>query len=84
LLSEATALARQVREQYPKNTEYLLQVGCCYAVCADWIVRGKSETQLTSTEIEEREGYITLAIECLRQAKAAGYDHLHTLEVEPD
>jgi tetratricopeptide (TPR) repeat protein len=82
--AEAAAFAEKLRQNYPKNTNYLLQAACGYALSAPGVGADKSPAALTVEEQSRRQRYLDRAVEVLRQAKVNGYKDVKNLEVEPD
>jgi tetratricopeptide (TPR) repeat protein len=82
--AEAAAFAEKLQKSFPKETNYLIQSACGFALSASGVGQGKSESALTTEERTLRQGYLDRAVEVLRQAKINGYKDVKNLEVEPD
>ena len=82
--AEAAAFAEKLQKQFPKDTNYLIQAACGFALSAPGVGQGKSESALTAEELALRHCYLDRAVEALRQARANGYKDVKNLEVEPD
>jgi hypothetical protein len=81
---EAATFAAELRQGFDKDSSYLFQVACGYALAAAGVGHGKSERKISSEERAQRQRYLDLALESLRQATAKGYEDIRSLRTEPD
>lgn len=79
-LSQADQAAAKLRELEPKTMETLYTAGEAYARCAALVVRGKPEPP--EAERAERQKYVDLMLECLKEAVAAGFADFDRLRQE--
>jgi tetratricopeptide (TPR) repeat protein/tRNA A-37 threonylcarbamoyl transferase component Bud32 len=75
--AEAAEMAETVRVKLPKDPGALLDIACCYAVCA-------AAVPAAGAEKEVHEHYASKALEALKQAIDNGYGDKVNVETEPD
>jgi tetratricopeptide (TPR) repeat protein len=68
----------------PRNTGYLYDAACAYALCAAAVGHGKSANQLTPEEAADRKRYAGRAVETLSALFRLGFKETANIEIDPD
>jgi tetratricopeptide (TPR) repeat protein len=82
--AEAAATAERLRELDAADPANLYIVGCCYALCAAGVARGKPPEAFSPEESAARTRYAARALEHLTRAVEAGYEDTRRIKSDPD
>jgi hypothetical protein len=75
--------AEMLRSLDSENPDNLYNAACGYALCAN-AIQPADGAELTSEAQAQREGYIELALACLRESIVAGYSDFEHMQQDPD
>lgn len=75
--------AEMLRSLDAENPDNLYSAACGYALCANAIAAAEGES-LTADEQTQRQEYIDLALACLRESIAAGWNDFDHMQQDPD
>jgi serine/threonine protein kinase/predicted negative regulator of RcsB-dependent stress response len=81
-LAHAVQAGDKLRELTPKDKNNLYNAACVYARCAEFVTKDKPDP--TDAEQAERQNFLNLAIECLKESLAAGWDDFDHLRKDED
>jgi hypothetical protein len=81
-IAEVAQAGAKLRELEPKTDGNLYDAACAYALCAGLVVKDKSPP--SEAELAEQKPYIELALACLKEAIAAGYDNFDHMRQDTD
>lgn len=75
-------VAEKLRDLQPKSKGQLYDAGCFYALAADLII--KDNPAPTDAENAERHKFLNIAIDCLKESIAAGWDNFAHMRKDKD
>ena len=81
-LAHAVQAGDKLRELTPKDKNNFYNAACVYARCAEFVIKGKPAP--TDAEQAERQKFLNLAIDCLKESLAAGWDDFDHLRKDED
>ncbi|HEV3122833.1 MAG TPA: hypothetical protein VGY53_13055, partial [Isosphaeraceae bacterium] len=81
-LAEVAQAGAKLRDLEPKTNVNLYNAACAYSLCAALLAKDKHA--LTKPEQAEREKYVSLALDCLREAIAAGFNNFNHMRQDSD
>ena len=81
-LTHAVPAADKLREWTPKDKHNRYNAACLYARCAEFVTKDKPAP--TDAEQAEQQKFINLAIECLKESLAVGWDDFAHLRKDDD
>jgi tetratricopeptide (TPR) repeat protein len=80
----AAAAAEKLHTLDLKNTDYLYDAACAYALCVASVGRGKPPDLLTPEEVATKNRYAARAIEILAALIQLGFKDVVRIETDPD
>ncbi len=81
-LSAVAQAGDKLRELKPKTGANLYNAACAYALCAGLVIKDKKEP--TQAAAAERQRYMNLALDCLKEAIAAGFSDFPHMQNDTD
>ena len=81
-LANAVQVADKLRELEPKDKNNLYNAACVYAQCAEFVIKDKPTP--TDAEQAERQKFIKLALDTLKDSLAAGWDDFAHIQKDDD
>lgn len=81
-LAIAVRIGDKLRESQPEDNSNHYNAACVYALCAAFVTKDKPAP--TEAEKLERQKFVNLAIECLQQAIASGWDDFDHMRKDTD
>ncbi|MBI5757888.1 MAG: tetratricopeptide repeat protein [Planctomycetales bacterium] len=81
-LVHAVQAGDRLRELTPKDKNNLYNAACVYARCAEFVTKDKPDP--TDAEQAGRQKFLNLAIDCLKESLAAGWDDFDHLRKDED
>ena len=81
-LANAVQATDKLRELEPKDKNNLYNAACVYAQCAALVIKDKPPP--TDAEQAERQKFIKLALDSLKESLAAGYDNFAHMQKDDD